>query len=105
MRKKLFVIISIVVLLITLIPLPKRMQLQTNRWDKAIHFSLFSILGFFAQAVLSIFALLYTTILAIVTEILQKFIPGRVPDIADFGSNMMGIIIGTSFWELVKKRG
>ncbi|MBS4015648.1 MAG: VanZ family protein [Candidatus Latescibacteria bacterium] len=105
MRKKLFITISVIVLLITLIPLPKRMQLQTHRWDKAIHFSLFSILGFFAQAVLSIFALFYGTILAIVTEVLQKFIPGRVPDVVDFGSNIMGLIIGTSFWELVKKRG
>ena len=105
MRKKIFIIISIVVLIITLIPLPKKMPYQTNKWDKAIHFSLFSVLGFFAQAALSIFALFYGTLLAVITELLQKFSPGRVPDIADFGSNMMGIIIGTSFWELIRRRG
>lgn len=104
MSKKLFIIVSIIVLLITLIPLPKKMQYQTYKWDKAIHFSLFAVLGFIAQAVLSIFALLYGTILAIVTELLQKFIPSRTPDIADFGSNLMGVIIGASFWELVRKR-
>jgi VanZ family protein len=105
MRKKIFIYISIVVLIITLIPLPKKMQYQTDKWDKVIHFSLFSVLGFFAQAALSIFALLYGTLLAVITELLQKFIPGRSPDIVDFSSNMMGIIIGTSFWELVRKRG
>jgi VanZ family protein len=80
------------------------MQMRTYRWDKVIHFSLFNILGFFAQAVLSVFALLYGTILAVITELLQKFIPGRAPDIVDFSSNMMGMIIGTSFWELIRRR-
>lgn len=104
MSKKLFIIISIIVFLITLIPLPKKFQYQTYRVDKVIHFSMFMILGFIAQAVLSLFALLYGTILAIITEVLQKFIPGRTPDLIDFGSNMIGIIIGTSFWELIRKR-
>jgi VanZ family protein len=88
-----------------LIPIPKKMQNKTGRWDKLIHFSVYGILGFFAQSALSMFALVYTVILAALTELLQKFIPTRSPDIVDFSTNIMGIIVGTSLWELVRKRG
>jgi VanZ family protein len=103
-KKFIFLYISIIVIIITLIPIPKKIQTRASGWDKFVHFSIFSVLGFFAQAALSLFALLYGALLAVITELLQKFIPGRTPDIADFSTNMMGVIIGTSFWELVRKR-
>jgi glycopeptide antibiotics resistance protein len=99
-----FIYISIVVLVITLIPMSKNMQQKTLGWDKFIHFSVFGILGFFAQMAISLWSLLYTGILAVLTEVLQKFIPGRFPDVLDFSTNMIGIIIGTSLWELVRRR-
>jgi hypothetical protein len=99
-----FIYISIIVLIITLIPIPAKWQGKTSGWDKLIHISIFGVLGFFAQAVVSVFALLYTGLLAVLTELMQKFIPGRTPDIVDFSSNMIGAIIGTSFWELVRRR-
>lgn len=104
MKKLIFVYISIAVIIITLIPIPAILQHQTSKWDKLIHFSIYAVLGFFAQSALSIFALLYTTILAVLTELLQKFIPGRTPDIVDFSTNLIGIIVGTSLWEVVRKR-
>ncbi|MEO0077273.1 MAG: VanZ family protein [candidate division WOR-3 bacterium] len=87
----------------TLIPISNKWQKATN-WDKVIHFSVFGILGFFAQASISLWALPYTTTLAILTEVLQKFIPSRMPDITDFSFNLIGIIIGSSLWELMRKR-
>lgn len=105
MKKNIFIYISIAAIIITLIPIPAMFQHQTPKWDKLIHFSVYGVLGFFAQSALSIFALLYTTILAVLTELLQKFIPGRTPDIVDFSSNLIGIVVGTSLWELVRKRG
>jgi VanZ family protein len=82
----------------------KALQQKTMGWDKLIHLSIFSILGFFAQSAISLFALLYTAILAALTEVLQKFVPGRTPDILDFSTNIIGMIIGTSLWELVCRR-
>ena len=82
----------------------EKWQQKTTGWDKLIHLSIYGVLGFFAQAAISLWALLYTTILAVLTELLQNFIPGRAPDIVDFSSNMVGIIIGTSLWELVRRR-
>lgn len=104
MKRFIFLIVTLIVIIVTLIPLPQKIQNKALGWDKLIHFSIFGILGFFAQASISLFALLYGLFLAIVTEFLQKFIPGRMPDIVDFSTNMMGIIIGTSLWELVRKR-
>ena len=104
MRKPIFLYITLLVIIITLIPMPMKVQNKTLGWDKLIHFSIFSILGFFTQASLSLLALLYGSVLAIVTELLQKFIPGRAPDIVDFSTNIIGVVIGTSFWELVRRR-
>jgi len=105
MKKTFFLYISVVVIILMLIPIPTKVQQKTVKWDKLIHFSGFSVLGFFAQSALSMFALLYTAVLAVLTELLQKFIPTRTPDILDFSTNILGIVIGTSFWELVRKRG
>lgn len=99
-----FVYITVIVLVVTLIPMSQAWQQKATGWDKLIHFSVFGVLGFFTQMAISIWSLLYTGILAVLTEVLQKFIPGRYPDILDFSTNMIGIIIGTSFWELVRKR-
>jgi VanZ family protein len=82
----------------------EKLQQKTTGWDKLIHLSIYGVLGFFAQAAISLWALLYTGVIAALTEVLQKFIPGRTPDIVDFSSNIIGIIIGTSLWELVKRR-
>lgn len=84
--------------------MPQNWQQKSTGWDKLIHFSVFGVLGFFAQSAISLLAILYTGILAVLTEVLQKFIPGRTADIVDFSSNMMGVIIGTSLWELVRRR-
>lgn len=104
MKRFVFLIVTILVIIITLIPLPQQIQNKALAWDKLIHFSIFGLLGFFAQASISLFALLYGLILAIVTEFLQKFIPGRAPDIFDFSTNIIGVVIGTSLWELVRRR-
>ncbi|MCX8015516.1 MAG: VanZ family protein [candidate division WOR-3 bacterium] len=90
-------------LVVTLMPISDRWQ-QSKGWDKFVHFSVFGILGFFAQASISLWSLLYTSVLAGLTEIMQKFIPNRVPDITDFSFNLIGMVIGSSLWELVRKR-
>jgi len=100
----LFIYISVIVLIVTLIPMSKALQQKTVGWDKLIHFSVFGVLGFVTQMAISLWSLLYTGILAVLTEVLQKFIPGRFPDVLDFSTNMIGIIIGTSLWELVRRR-
>jgi VanZ family protein len=93
----LFIYISVIVLIVTLIPMSKALQQKTVG-------SVFGVLGFVTQMAISLWSLLYTGILAVLTEVLQKFIPGRFPDILDFSTNMIGIIIGTSLWELVRRR-
>jgi VanZ family protein len=103
MKRPIFLIVTLLVIVITLIPLPKKIQNKALGWDKLIHFSIFGLLGFFAQASISLFSLLYGGFLATVTELLQKFIPGRAPDIVDFSTNIIGVVIGSSLWELVRR--
>ncbi|MEO0131557.1 MAG: VanZ family protein [candidate division WOR-3 bacterium] len=104
MKKRLVIVYAtLIVLIVTLIPLPSKITQVSQPWDKLVHFSVFSILGFVAQSVISLFSLLYGLFLSSVTEFLQKFIPGRAPDITDWATNLIGIIIGSSFWELIRK--
>jgi VanZ family protein len=103
MKKNTLLYVTVIALLITLIPLPYKAIELANVWDKLIHFFIFSVLGFIAQNVLALFSLLYGLFLATVTELCQKFIPTRNPDLIDWAVNFLGIVIGSSFWELVRK--
>lgn len=103
-RKRVFIGLTVGIILISLLPIPPTLQYKSQDWDKLIHFSIYSIWGFIGQSVLSIGALLLGSFLSILTELSQKFIPGRVPEITDFTVNILGLVVGTSFWELIAKR-
>ncbi|MCX7757673.1 MAG: VanZ family protein [candidate division WOR-3 bacterium] len=104
MRKTLIIVyVTLIVLVVTLLPLPRRITQIKYPWDKLTHLSVFGILGFVAQSAISLFSLVYGLFLASFTEFLQRFIPGRMPDFADWITNVIGIIIGSSFWELIRK--
>ncbi|MEO0092581.1 MAG: VanZ family protein [candidate division WOR-3 bacterium] len=103
-KRRIFIGVTIVTIIISLIPIPRKFQNQPSGWDKLIHFLLYGVWGFIGQSVLSIGALFLGSFLSLLTELSQKFIPGRVPEIADFTVNILGLVVGTSFWELVAKK-
>ncbi|MCX7785315.1 MAG: VanZ family protein [candidate division WOR-3 bacterium] len=103
-KRRIFLSLTIIMIIISLIPIPRKFQNQSKGWDKMIHFLLYGIWGFIGQSVLSIGALLLGSFLSLLTELVQKFIPSRVPEIADFTINILGLVMGTSFWELIARQ-
>lgn len=83
--------------------------------DKVAHFTLFFNLSFLwqreFQRILAfnfktsiIYSAVFTVVLSGLTEVAQDFIPYRGMDIADFGFNIIGVIVGLIFAFFIEKR-
>jgi VanZ family protein len=98
-----FGIWSLVVLYLTLKPGGQK-TLDIPHFDLIVHFVLFSTLaatGFLAFSQLFgkpvVFTLAYCIVLAIATEWIQQYVPGRDSNILDLGANLIGTVCGLLF--------
>ena len=75
-----------------------------DTWTIILHFSEFLVLGFI---VIFYFrktdkTIIYCLTIAIVTELIQYFVPGRFFDIFDIEINLLGSITGIALGSLIK---
>lgn len=78
--------------------------------DKWVHLGLFALLGSLAARLwwgLGFFksATLWLVMLAVGTECLQHFIPGRGASVADLLADVAGLALGAAAWRLMHLRG
>ena len=82
----------------------------TDHSDKWVHLGLFTLLGTLAARIwwgLGVFktAVLWLTLLAVGTECLQHFIPGRGASAADLMADVAGLTIGSLLWRALRRWG
>ncbi len=101
---------SVAVLFATLSPpdiIPMR-EMPIPHFDKVVHFGLFFVLAFLVSAAVesdhwAIIALASGSILAVLTESLQSFIPGRESGFVDLAADIGGTAIGLFTIYFIKK--
>ncbi len=108
---------SLIILFITLTPGEKLPEVGIFQVDKVVHFFVFGLLMFLAAYGLERFfslrkqqlnvvriAVMYSTGLGIMVEILQLFVPNRSFSLADIVANTIGTGIGYFIFRYVKKK-
>jgi VanZ family protein len=108
---------SLVILIATLIPGKAIPKVGFFQIDKVVHFFIFGILMFLSCYALKKthdytgkpvrfirIALLYSLALGIVIELIQQYVPGRGPSVADVVANSIGVALGYGAFRLLQKR-
>ena len=110
---KLIVILTIIILSTSLIPITIHLSYRVQIFQNLMHIPLFTVLTI---VFLQLFknrrlfgrlwfgcAVLALSLIGIIQELVQFFIPGRWPSIVDVYLNAIGIMIGICFFILVEK--
>jgi VanZ family protein len=108
---------SLVILIATLSPGKAIPKVGFFQIDKVVHFFIFGILMFLSCYALKKthdytgkpvrfirIALLYSLALGIVIELIQQYVPGRGPSVADVVANSIGVALGYGAFRLLQKR-
>lgn len=108
---------SLVILIATLIPGKAIPEVGFFQIDKVVHFFIFGVLMF-----LSCYALkktneytgkplhfiriagIYSLALGIIIELIQQYVPGRGPSVADVVANSIGVALGYAIFRLLLKK-
>lgn len=108
---------SLFILIATLIPGKTIPKVGFFQIDKVVHFFIFGVLMFLSCYALKKthdytgkplqfirFALIYSLALGIVIELIQQYVPGRGPSVADVVANSIGVALGYGVFRLLQKR-
>ena len=110
MFKKVTIIYTLLIIFISLIPIPQLPlpKFDLFQWDKFFHLLVYLImslmwlrLGFFQTNSLKYSYLIIVVLIGLITESLQGLLPiGRYFEIADIIANFFGILIGLALTKL-----
>lgn len=108
---------SLVILIATLIPGKAIPKVGFFQIDKVVHFFIFGVLMFLSCYALKKtyqytgkplrfirIALIYSLALGIIIELIQQYVPGRGPSVADVVANSIGVALGYGIFRLLQKR-
>lgn len=108
---------SLVILIATLIPGKTIPKVGFFQIDKVVHFFIFGVLMFLSCYALkktyeytgrplryTRIALIYSLALGVIIELIQQYVPGRGPSVADVVANSIGVALGYGIFRLLQKR-
>jgi VanZ family protein len=108
---------SLVILIATLIPGKTIPKVGFFQIDKVVHFFIFGVLMFLSCYALKKtyeytgrpfryirIALIYSLALGVIIELIQQYVPGRGPSVADVVANSIGVALGYGIFRLLQKR-
>jgi VanZ family protein len=108
---------SLVILIATLIPGKAIPKVGFFQIDKVVHFFIFGVLMFLSCYALKKsyeytgkplrfigIALIYSLALGIIIELIQQYVPGRGPSVADVVANSIGVALGYGAFRLLQKK-